>query len=62
MKTFNYSTDSEDYLTFWNGVLSVAEDGSSDREVELTPKAATDLASHLLQWATQNREPFDDKD
>lgn len=35
---------------------------SIKRGVFLTPKAATDLASSLLQWSSQNRQPIDEED
>lgn len=39
------------YLTFEEGVINT---GWRDDACELTPKAAVDLASELLRWASQN--------
>lgn len=60
MKRFSWQTDSEDEVTFepanvnGKGWLAVSEDGSSERGIALTPSAAVNLASALLQWATKN--------
>lgn len=46
------------YLTFEDGrlVVSQRDDHPGLAVIDLTPKAAVNLASALLQWSTQNRE------
>lgn len=58
MRGFEWSDGRGENVLFFRNTGALI---TSDSGVDLTPKAATDLASHLLQWATQNREPFDDQ-
>lgn len=52
MSTYSWGTDSKDYVYFYihNGDLAVSEDGSSERTIRLTKKAALRLAARLIEF------------